>query len=346
MNDWVDFGRKQVEQLRMTKHASMRAVEIADGKLIDAVLPIPTLAAGEVLVRVAYAGINRADLLQRDGKYPAPEGASPLPGLEVSGYVEAVADGVIGWNIGEQVCALLSGGGYAEYVAVPAGQLLPLPNSISLRQGATLPEAAATTLMALRMEANIQPGERVLIHGGTSGLGLPMVQIAKAWGAEVFTTVGSDEKVKFLEQFEAHAINHRSAPFAEQIMTLTKNEGIDVIVDILGAPQFATHLSLLRKGGRMVSLAMMEGATLENARIGRMLTHHLRWSGATLRSRSTAQKAEIMHQVHDHIWPHVATGAIKPVIDRDFSLSDAEKALLRMQERLHLGKILLEVAPK
>jgi len=330
----------------MTKHASMRAVEIADGKLIDAVLPIPALAPGEVLVHVAYAGINRADVLQRDGKYPAPEGASPLPGLEVSGYVAAMAENVIGWSVGEQVCALLSGGGYAEYVAVPAGQLLPLPNSISLRQGATLPEAAATTLMALRMEANLAAGERVLIHGGTSGVGVHMVQVAKAWGAEVFTTVGSDEKVKFLEPFGIHAINHRTAPFNEQIMERTNNQGVDVIVDILGAAHLATHFSLLRKGGRLVSLAMMEGATVENLRIGRMLTHHLRWSGATLRSRNTAEKATIIQQVHEHIWPHIATGAVKPVIDRDFTLSDAEKALARMQERLHLGKILLEVAPK
>lgn len=325
----------------------MSAIEITanetGGMLTPARLPIPSPAAGEVLVKVAYIGVNRADLLQRDGKYPAPAGASPLPGLEISGTVAALGAGTIGWNIGEEVCGLLSGGGYAEYVVVPAAQLLPIPAQLSLQEAAALPEAAATAIMALALVGKLKHGERVLIHGGTSGLGLTMVQIAKAWGAEVFTTVGSDAKAAFLAPYGVHAINHRSAPFAEQVIERTKNEGIDVIVDTLGAPELAAHLSLLRCGGRMVTLAMMEGATVESAKIGRILTHHLSWSGATLRSRSAEEKAEIIKLVRSHVWPCIATGHVKPVIDSVFALNEAEKALSRMQERLHLGKILLEV---
>lgn len=328
--------------------ATMRVMEIlrdaTGGRLIPAVLPLPVLAPGEILIRVAYAGINRADILQVEGKYPPPKGASPLPGLEISGTISALGPDVIGWTVGEPVCALLSGGGYAEYVAVPAGQVLPLPGRLSLKEGACLPEAVATSVMALQ-QAALAPGERVLIHGGTSGLGLILTQIARAYGAEVFATVGSDEKVAFLKDFSVTGLNHRTAPFAEQVMQRTDNEGVDVIIDTLGGPQMNTHFSLLRRGGRMVTLAVMEGHKIESASMLRMLTHHLHWSGATLRSRSTEEKAAIVEQIRKTVWPGVATGLIRPVIDAVFALPDAEKALERMQERLHLGKILLEVAP-
>ena len=324
----------------------MRGMEIKDKQLVAGDFPVPQLQPDEVLIQVAYAGINHADLLQRNGRYPAPEGASPLPGMEVSGWVTAWGDAVTGFDIGDEVCALLGGGGYAEYVAVPASQVLMVPDDISLEEAACLPEAAATAIMALGDEANLTVGERMLIHGGTSGLGLIVTQIAKSWGAEVFTTVGSDAKVQFLAPFGFHVLNHRTQDLVAEIGKLTQGEGLDVIIDTLGAEQVQAHLGLLRRGGRMVSLAMMTGATVESLKIGRLLTHHLRWSGTTLRSRTKAQKAAIMAQVQARVWPAVAVGDIRPVVDRLFPLEDAEKALAYMQERLHLGKILLEVASK
>lgn len=322
----------------MTLPNQMLAIAITDGVLTPTQLPLPVPATGEVLLRTAYIGVNRADLMQRDGLYPPPEGASPLPGLEVSGHIAALGPDVHGWNIGDPVCALLSGGGYAAYAAVPAAQLLPIPHGIDLKHAATLPEAAATSIMALVDEAGVRPGERVLIHGGTSGLGILMIQIARALGAEVFTTVGSDEKIAFLAPFGVTAINHRTQPFETQLPG-----GVDVIIDTLGGPALGTHLGLLRRGGRMVSLALMQGPRVEPFKLTRMLTHHLRWSGATLRSRTPAQKAEIIQKTREIVWPALENGTIRPVADRVFSLPEAEKALLYMEERLHLGKILLEV---
>ena len=323
----------------------MTAMTIVDGTLMPTPLPLPGLLAGEVLIKTAYVGINRADLLQRDGKYPPPPGAPPYPGLEISGTIAGLSEGVSGFTLGEKVCALLGGGGYAEYVAAPAAQVLPVPSTLTLAQAASVPEAVATSIMALVRTAHLRPNERVLIHGGTSGLGILMIQIAKLLGAEVFTTVGSDEKIAFLAPLGITAINHHASPFAEQIRTRTNQEGVDVIIDTLGAPALPDHLSLLRRNGRLVSLAMMQGAEVSALKIGRMLTHHLCWTGTTLRSRTVAEKAEIIQQVKDLIWPALADGRLKPATDRVFALTDAEKALKYLQERLHLGKILLEVGP-
>lgn len=322
----------------------MQAVSIADNRLHYAPLPRPEPGPGNVLVKVAYAGVNRADLLQVEGKYAPPEGASPLPGLEVSGHIAALGKGVIGWSLGEEVCALLSGGGYAEYAVVPAAQLLSVPARIGLKEAATLPEALATAYMALILEAEMKHGERVLLHGGSSGVGILLGQVAKVWGAEVYATAGGPEKCAVLEQLGIRAIDHRAGPFAESLKRRT--DGVDVIVDILGGPQLETHLSLLRPGGRLVSLAVMEGGVAESVKLSRILMKHLRISGATLRSRSAAQKAAIVEGVRKSIWPHVASGLIRPFADAVFPLESAEKAHLRMQERLHIGKILLEVAPE
>ncbi len=328
----------------MFSDQSMQAITITDGQLVHATLPCPTLAAGEVLLKVAYAGVNRADLLQRQGLYAAPEGASPLPGLEVSGHIAKLADDVVGWGIGEPVCALLNGGGYAEYVAVPATQLLPVPARLSLQQAAALPEGLVTAYMALGLEAALRAGERVLVHGGSSGTGHLIAQTARAFGGEVYATAGSPEKCAMLTQLAITPINHRDAPFAEQLMAHTGQEGVDIIVDILGGPQLSTHLKLLRKGGRLVSLAVMEGAVAESVKMSSILMKHLRLIGTTLRARSAAEKAEMVGQVRRHIWPLISTGTITPVIDQVFPLASAEKAHQRMEERLHLGKILLEVA--
>lgn len=322
----------------------MQAMAITDGALSADELPLPVAAAGEVLIRVAYVGVNRADILQIEGNYAPPVGASPLPGLEISGWVAKLGTGVDGFMVGDTVCALLSGGGYAQYVAVPAGQVLPVPRGANLKTAASLPEAAATSLMALMVEGRLQKGERVLIHGGTSGVGILMTQIAKSLGAEVFATVGGPQKADFLRNLGITAIDHHHAPFAEQLLALTQNEGVDLIIDTLGGPQLPNHFRCLRRSGRLISLAMLEGAEIPpGSKMTRLLMNHLSWHGATLRSRSVAQKAALMALVREHVWPAIENGTITPHIDSCFALAEAKKALSRMQERLHMGKILLEV---
>lgn len=332
----------------MSAHTTtqMHGMEIRDGALSLATLRVPLPARDGVLIKVAYAGINRADILQISGDYAPPEGASPLPGLEVSGRIAALGADVRGLSIGQPVCALLNGGGYAQYVTTPAAQVLPLPPGVHLKEAATLPEAAATSVMALLDEGKLKAGERVLIHGATSGVGLIMAQIAKCWNAEVYGTVGSEDKVKLLKEYGIHAINHKDSPFAEQLMAATNKEGVDLIIDTLGGPMVETHLRLLRKGGRLVTLAMLEGSAMPAFKMTRLLMNHLRWSGTTLRSKTPLEKAAIITELRQHVWPHVASGAIKPRVDSVFALVDAKKALNRMQERLHMGKILLEVAPE
>lgn len=322
----------------------MHAMTIEAGTLVPAELPLPILAAGALLIRVAYVGVNRADIMQLEGNYAPPEGASPLLGLEVSGWVAALGNGADGFAVGDEVCALLSGGGYAQYVAVPSNHVLPLPQGIDLKTAASLPEAAATSMMALVVEGSLKAGERVLIHGGASGVGVLMTQIAKCLGAEVFATVGGQQKAEFIRQLGITPMDHHVAPFGEQLMALTHNEGVDLIIDTLGGPQLPNHLRLLRRGGRLVSLAMLEGSEIPaGTKMARLVMNHLIWRGATLRSRSMAEKAALMDLVRTHVWPALENGAIKPHIDRCFALNEAKKALNRMQERLHMGKILLEV---
>lgn len=335
-----------------TLPTTMQALAIEAGALVPATVPTPKPAAGEVLIRVAYVGVNRADMMQLAGQYAPPAGASPLLGLEVSGRIAALGQGATDFAVGDEVCALLSGGGYAEYVAVPCGQVLKLPTGIDLKTAASLPEAAATSMMALVSEGNLTAGERVLIHGGASGVGILMTQIAKMLGAEVFASVGGAQKAAFINQLnrplmgEGHItpIDHTTAPFAQQLMALTNHEGVDLIIDTLGGPQLANHLGLLRRGGRLISLAMLEGSEIPaGTKMTRFVMNHLTWRGATLRSRSNIEKAALMDLVHKQVWPGVENGVIKPQIDGCFALNDAKKALNRMQERLHMGKILLEV---
>lgn len=322
----------------------MQAIEIRQKALVRCELPLPDLWPEEVLIRVAYAGVNRADVMQVAGNYEPPEGVSPLPGLEVSGVIVAKGAKVRQFTVGERVCALLSGGGYAEYVAAPAGQVISLPKSVGLKEAATLPEAAATSMMALFQEGRLQPGERVLIHGGASGVGVLMGQIAKRYGAEVFATVGSDAKAAFIKRLGILPLLHRASPFSEQLKAQTGGEGVDVIIDTLGGPQAETHLRLLKPGGRLVTLAMLEGGSLPaGMKMTRLLMNQLSWSGAMLRGRNLAQKAELMEMVRAQLLPRLRDEMIKPAIDQVFALKDAEKAHIRMQERLHMGKILLEV---
>ncbi len=325
----------------------MRAMDIVragdKGFLEMAERTIAPPAKGEVQIRVAYSGVNRADLYQVAGSYAPPEGVTSIPGMEVAGTIEALGEGVVGWSAGEEVCALISGGGYAEYVNAPASQVLSLPRAVDLKESASLPEACATAFMALSIEAGLRPGERVLLHGGASGVGIIMAQVARAWGAEVFATAGGQEKCDVLAHHGIRAIDHRAAPFAQQVEAATHGEGVDVIIDTLGAKHLAEHFALLKRGGRLVSLAFLDGNVVESLKIAPILTRSLSWSGTTLRGKSAAQKAEIVEGVKKSIWPYLATGLIRPLIDRVFPLEAAEKAHLRMEERLHIGKILLEV---
>lgn len=317
----------------------IRCMAICNGQLQPESRPMPVPQPGEVLVRVAYAGINRADLFQKQGSYPAPEDGSDLPGLEVSGHVVALGAGVEGWPLATPVCGLTNGGGYAAYAAIPAAQLLPVPPGLSMAEAACLPEACATAAMALLQEGMLRPGERVLIHGGASGIGILLVQCARVMGATVFATA-SESKHTALQALGVTPL-HYSPDFAAQTQARI-GDGLDLILDTIGGPYLAPHIKLLRKGGRLVTIACLEGGKGELS-MGAMLMKHLRISGITLRGQSSENKKKIIESTRKTLWPHVASGAIRPLIDTVFPLEEAEKAFVRMENRLNLGKMVLEV---
>lgn len=318
----------------------MRAMLIENETLTLTDLPTPTAAAGEVLIRVSHAGVNRADVMQLRGKYPGPAGMPDVPGLEVSGVVKAVGAGVSAWKPGDKICALLSGGGYAEYVAVPAGQVLPLPNNIALVQAAALPETFATVWSTVFMQARLQPGEIFLVHGGGSGIGLTAIQLAKWRGARVIATAGSDEKCAACVAAGADAaINYTQGDWAEGVKHIGE---VNVLLDMVGGDYISKNLAIMARGGRMVSIAFIRGAKTE-VNLAPLLLKHITWIGSTLRSRTVQEKAEICREMVEKIWPALANGTLKPMIDSVFPLKDAEKALAHMQENLNIGKIVLQV---
>ncbi len=305
--------------------------------------PDPVAAAGEVLVAVAAAGVNRADLLQREGHYPPPAGASPTLGLECSGRVVAVGPAVSGWAIGDEVCALLTGGGYAELAAVPQGQLMPVPQTIDLVSAAALPEAAATVWSNLFMVAGLRPGERLLVHGGGSGIGTMAVQLAKAVGAQVFATVGSAAKADAVRGLGAEAtINYRDEDFVERVRDLTGGAGVDVVLDVIGAKYLQRNLAALATGGRIVVIGL-QGGTRAELDLGRLLGKRAAIVGTTLRSRPEAEKAEIVRQVVEHVWPLLEQGVVRPVVDRVVAIQDAADAHRAMAAGENVGKIVLAV---
>ncbi|HUW17409.1 MAG TPA: NAD(P)H-quinone oxidoreductase [Actinomycetes bacterium] len=305
--------------------------------------PDPVAAAGEVLVAVAAAGVNRADLLQREGHYPPPAGASPTLGLECSGRVVAVGPAVSGWAIGDEVCALLTGGGYAELAPVPQGQLMPVPQTIDLVSAAALPEAAATVWSNLFMVAGLRPGERLLVHGGGSGIGTMAVQLAKAVGAQVFATVGSAAKADAVRGLGAEAtINYRDEDFVERVRDLTGGAGVDVVLDVIGAKYLQRNLAALATGGRIVVIGL-QGGTRAELDLGRLLGKRAAIVGTTLRSRPEAEKAEIVRQVVEHVWPLLEQGVVRPVVDRVVAIQDAADAHRAMAAGENVGKIVLAV---
>jgi len=328
---------------------TMQAIEITEpgeaDVLVPGTRPVPQPAAGEVLVRVAAAGVNRPDVAQRKGVYPPPPGASDIPGLEISGEVVALGDGVTEFAIGDAVCALVAGGGYAEYCAAPMPQTLPVPEGMDLVAAAGLPETFFTVWSNIFDRARFAPGEAVLIHGGSSGIGTTAIQLCKAFGASaVFTTVGSAEKAAFCETLGAtRAIDYRQQDFVEEIRALTDKAGVDVILDMIGGEYLNRNVSCMKPDGRLVQIALMGGAKGE-LNLGRVMMNRLTVTGSTLRARSVAFKGEIAAALREKVWPLLEAGDIAPVIHRTFPLAEAAAAHALMEESSHIGKIILEIA--
>jgi len=303
--------------------------------------PLPEPGPGEVLIRVAAAGVNRPDCLQRRGLYPPPPGASDIPGLEVAGTIVRCADDVTGFGPGDKVCALLTGGGYAEYCTVPAVQCLPGPRSYSFVEAAALPETLFTVWSNVFERGALKAGERLLVHGGASGIGTMAIQLARAFGARVFATVGSDEKVALCEQLGAErAINYRQQQFAEVIPELTGGEGVDVILDIVGGKYLDDNLRSLREDGRLVVIAVLGGAKAE-LNLARMMTRRLTLTGSTLRARPPAEKGRIAAVLLEQVWPLLEARTVVPVIQQTFPLSAAADAHRLLEANGALGKSVL-----
>lgn len=305
--------------------------------------PIPEAGPGEVLIRVAAAGVNRPDLMQRAGIYPMPPGAPTVPGLEVAGEVAAVGAGVDRWRAGDRLCALLIGGGYAEYVVAPAGQCMPIPSGLSLTEAASLPEGAFTAWSALIEHGRLQSGERLLVHGGTSGVGSLAMQWARQLGAQVFATAGSAEKCAASIELGAHlAINYREQAFEATIEEHTAGYGVDVILDMVGAPYFARNLSIIARDGRMVYIAHPLGRDL-TVDIGTVMMKRAYITGTTLRHRTLDQKARIARELERVLWPLIAQGGIRPKVHRTFALRDAAQAHIHLDSNDNIGKTVLSV---
>jgi putative PIG3 family NAD(P)H quinone oxidoreductase len=303
--------------------------------------PVP--AADEVLIKVDAAGVNRPDVMQRMGLYPAPPGASDLPGLEVAGTVVAVGEAVGRWQPGDAVCALTNGGGYAEYAVAPAGQCLPVPQGLTNVEAAALPETFFTVWTNVFDRGRLSPGETFLVHGGTSGIGVAAIQMAKAWGATVYATAGSDAKCQACLDLGAdRAINYREQDFVEQLLAATNGAGVDVILDMVGGEYVARNLQLAALDGRIVNIAYQTGfeATVNFLP---QLMKRLTLTASTLRPQSDAAKAAIADSLQQHIWPLIEAGDIRPVVDSSFPLDKASDAHTLMESSQHIGKILLTV---
>ncbi len=295
-------------------------------------------AAGQIRIKIAYAGINRPDLMQRAGLYPAPKGASPILGLEASGVVDGIGEGVAAHKIGDQVCALLAGGGYAEYAVVDARHALPIPKNVSMKEAGAIPETFFTVWSNVFDRAALKAGEKFLVHGGASGIGTAAIQMATAMGAEVFTTAGSDEKCAACTKLGAKAINYHKQDFSDVL----KDEKIDVILDMVGGDYIAKNLRILNTEGRLVNIAYQNGFKVEVNFLPVMLKR-LSIMGSTLRPRSDEDKAKIAQSLQTHIWPHLASGDIKPLIDKEYPLEHIAQAHEYLEKGDHIGKIVLSV---
>ncbi len=307
----------------------------------DAPTPVP--GDHDVLIKVAAAGVNRADIYQAQGTYNPPEGASPILGLEVSGEIITLGKKVRSHSVGDKVCALLSGGGYAEFAAVPEWRVLSLPAGLSPEEAAGLPEAIFTSYLSLMELARLCPGESVLIHGGVSGIGTIAIQLARAFGATVYATAGNAEKTALCEKLgAARGIHYKNQDFVEEIKTLTDGSGVDVVLDMVGGSYLQRNMKAMAKYGRMVSIAFIEGAMAE-LNLGALLMKNLTWTGMTLRSRSEEQIYDLAQSIRTMVWPLIEQGKIRPLVDRVYPLEQAVEAHKRMCAFGHAGKLVLSV---
>jgi NADPH:quinone reductase len=325
--------------------ATMTAITIArpggPEVLTPATVPVPQPGPGQLLIKVAAAGVNRPDVLQRQGLYPVPPGASPLPGLEAAGEVLALGAGTVRYKIGDAITALLNGGGYAQYAVVEEGAALPVPAGLSAIEAAALPETVFTVWHNVFERGGLKAGERLLVHGGSSGIGTTAIQLAKAFGAEVFVTAGSPEKCAACRALGAdHAIDYRTEDYVAAVAKATGGKGVDVILDMVGGPYMARNLDAAAPDGRIVQIAFQQGASTEmNA--AKLMMKRLTWTGSTLRPRTNAFKARLAGEVERHVWPLVVAGKVRPVMDRQFPLAEAAAAHTRMEAGAHIGKIVL-----
>ena len=324
---------------------TMRVVEIIEPGPPEALRigtrPVPAPGAGEVSIRVAAAGVNRADTMQRKGNYPPPPGASDILGLEVSGTVAAVGQGVSDLAVGDEVCALLTGGGYAEYCLAPAPQCLPIPAGVSLIDAAALPEAYATVWTNVIDRGRLEEGESLLVHGGSSGIGTVAIQLARLFGARVFATAGTPAKCAACVALGAErAIDYRAEDFVAVLHEATGGRGVDLVLDMVGGAYLGRNLATLAIEGRLVIIALMEGARAE-LDLARLMSRRLTVTGATLRARSVEQKAEIMTALRARVWPRFASDELRPIVHATYSLADAAEAHRVMESSVHIGKLLL-----
>jgi NADPH2:quinone reductase len=325
----------------------MRVIEIITSDRITKLevrqLPIPTPNSTQILIKVFASGLNRADILQKKGKYPPPAGASDILGLEVAGDIVKIGDAVSGFKVGDKGCALLEGGGYAEYALADYRQVLPIPKNLDYIQGAALPEAFFTAWSNLFHAAHLQKNESLLVHGGTSGVGIAAIALAKLFNIECFATAGSEAKCEFLRGLGIkRAINYKTENFVEVIKSETVGKGVNVILDMVGGDYFQKNMESLTFRGRLISIALQNGAKAE-VNFTPLLIKNLTIIGTTLRNKSVEEKALIAQDLKDKVWPALTNGAISPVIDRVFALEDAEKAHELMQSGQHIGKIILKV---
>jgi len=322
----------------------MKAVIVSDDQSLSwGEIEAPEPGEGEVLIRVHATAINRADLVQRRGGYPPPPGASPILGLECAGEIVAIGEGVTTWKEGDRVCALLAGGGYAEYAVAPAGSVVRIPGGYSFAHGAALPEVFATAWLNLFIEANLNPGEKVILHAGASGVGTAAIQLCRAFGNPCFVTAGSDEKIDTCIELGAETgANRHTESFGEKAKEFAAGTGIDVILDPVGAAYFHDNLHLLGVGGRLVLIGLMGGAKTE-IDLAQLLLKRIRIVGSTLRSRPVEEKAVVMSQLEQQVWPLIEKGDIRPIIDQTFAITDAEAAHERVASDATIGKVVLTV---
>ncbi|ULU23871.1 NAD(P)H-quinone oxidoreductase [Dyella terrae] len=304
-------------------------------------VPVPAPKPGEVLIHVRAAGVNRPDVLQREGNYPIPPGANPIPGLEVAGTVAAVGDGVTAHAIGEDVCALTNGGGYAEYCVVPAGQVLPIPRGVSTQQAAAIPETFFTVWANLFQLGRARHGEVTLIHGGTSGIGTTALMLCREFGIRAFATAGGQEKCDAIRELGGEPINYRQESFAEVVLARTEGRGADVILDIMGAPYFSDNLTTLARDGRLLLIGFLGGGMAEHVNLHAIMAKRAVVTGSAMRPRSSQEKASIAASLREHVWPVLAEGRCLPLINATYPLLRAADAHRHMESSQHIGKIVL-----